>query len=97
MNTANLQIEGLLMAFSALNHRLIASGVLTREEIGDALDEAVQTLSADTSRNLSDANLKAILFPVRFLSDAVRATQDEADHTFAEETRRIGRDDTAVD
>ena len=97
MNTANLQIEGLLVALATLNNRLISSGVLTREEVSDALDEALQTLSADTSRNLSDANVKAILFPVRFLADAVRATQDETDRAFAEETRRIGRDDTTID
>ena len=91
MNTANLQIEGLLVALVAINQRLVAKGVLSRQEIAEALADAEKTVAADAGRNLSEANGKAILFPIRYLADALAATSSGEDRTFREEASRIGR------
>ena len=91
MNTANLQLEGLLVALVAINRRLVAKGVLSGQELADALAEAEQSVAADTGRNLSEANGKAILFPIRYLADALASTSSGEDRTFREEASRIGR------
>ena len=47
MNTANLQLEGLLMAIAAVNQSLVAKGVLATEEIDHALAICEQTARGD--------------------------------------------------
>lgn len=71
MNTANLQLEGLLLAVAALCGELKRKRMLDGAEIESALDRAEQGASARMSE-LSDANLEAIQFPVRFLRHALR-------------------------
>jgi hypothetical protein len=69
MNTANLQLQGLLLAMYALLDSMKHKGVLNREEIEQALEMAEANALTDATRveNLSDANLEAVLFPIRFL------------------------------
>ncbi len=43
MNTANLQLRGLVMAIAAVLEALKCSGVLTAEELDEALDTAEKT------------------------------------------------------
>ena len=88
MNTANLQLEGLLLAVAALCGELKRKGVLDGAEIASALDRAEQGASARVSE-LSDANVEAIHFPMRFLRQALRDVDERLDYrTIAAE---IGR------
>jgi hypothetical protein len=47
MNTANLQLEGLLIAIASMNDLLVAKGIVDREEIAHATDVAEQTVLGD--------------------------------------------------
>ena len=88
MNTANLQLEGLLLAVAALCAELQRKGLLTPYEIEAALDRAGQGASARATE-LSDANVEAIHFPLRFLRQALRGAEGTLDYrTIAAE---IGR------
>lgn len=80
MNTANLQLEGLLLALSALCMTLKQKGILSDTEIVDALRaaEAAAKARGDTS-DLRNANIDAIHFPIRFLRRAVESGPDALD------------------
>jgi hypothetical protein len=68
MNTANLQLEGLVMAMAEINRLLARKGVASREDLGLALRRAEASLAGeDKSQELSPANRDAIAFPVRLL------------------------------
>ena len=71
MNTANLQMEGTLLALAALCEVLKRKGVLSGEEIAEALSCAEKGASARSS-GLSEANVEAIRFPIRFLRHAMQ-------------------------
>jgi hypothetical protein len=89
MNTANLQLEGLLLALSSLLAAMKAKGLLTQLEIDSALEEAERFAERDTRRppELSDANVDAIRFPIRFLRLASAYRPD----TFNEITTAVGQ------
>jgi hypothetical protein len=76
MNTANLQLQGVLLALYALLNFMRQKGVLNQQEIERALETAEANALADATRvtHLSDANLEAILFPIRFLRCANSAS-----------------------
>lgn len=91
MNTANLQLEGLLLALAALTGVLRRKGLASGEEIDAALAEAQAAASADALRpkGVSSANVEAVLFPIRFL----RMVNAEAGGTepFSAVAARVGR------
>ena len=90
MNTANLQLEGLLLAMAALQRQLVDKGVLSREEIDHALAgcEAVATGDDRALEDLSPSNRDAIAFPIRVL----RAANGEASgQDFGTLARLVGR------
>jgi hypothetical protein len=93
MNTANLQLEGLLLAVSALLETMVRKEMLTREEVEHALNRAEANASTDPlrPRELSGANVDAICFPIRFLRLAAGATADGLPQSFAEITTRVGQ------
>lgn len=70
MNTANLQMEGVLLALAALCDTLRSKGVLDDEDIVALLDRADQGASGREPR-LSEANIEAVRFPIRFLRCAL--------------------------
>lgn len=74
MNTANLQMEGILMAMAALCQLLRHKGIADAPEIEASLAEAEDALANDSLRpeQLSHANVEAALFPLRFLREANR-------------------------
>ena len=76
MNTANLQLEGLLLALSALLSALESKGLLTRQELDAALDHAAANARTDQRHpsKLSAAHADAISFPIRFLQLAIGRT-----------------------
>jgi hypothetical protein len=87
MNTANLQLQGVLLAMYALLDFMKKKGVLNRQEIEQALETAESNALGDATRvaNLSDANLEAVLFPIRFLRCAnTAATTPESFTTIAQ-------------
>lgn len=47
MNTANLQLDGLLMAIAGINQALVSKGLLTSEDMDRALAISEQTASGD--------------------------------------------------
>ncbi|HEY1735779.1 MAG TPA: hypothetical protein VGG12_03955 [Methylovirgula sp.] len=90
MNTANLQLEGLLLSLSALFETMRRKGLLTTEEIERALDDAeAGAKRADRLEPLSDANLDAIQFPIRFLRIATNLTSGQR-VSFSELAAMIG-------
>ena len=92
MNTANLQIEGLLMAVAAVNKALVAKGVLATEELDRALAICEQTALGDDRlvEDLSPANRDAVLFPIRLLRLANNMAGDDGLPPFAELARTVG-------
>jgi hypothetical protein len=72
MNTANLQLEGLLLAFSCLLETMRRKGLLTEQEIEAALQEAENSMQADARGrvDVSPSNIEAMQFPIRFLKAA---------------------------
>jgi hypothetical protein len=88
MNTANLQMEGLLLALGALCRELQRKGALDSAGIVEALDQAE---ASATRRNgeVSDSNAEAIRFPIRFLRLALQESEALDYQTLA---ARIGRE-----
>jgi len=93
MNTANLQLEGLLVAFSAVLKELRQKGLLSSEDIDAALEAAEQTAAADRQRpdGLSAANVDAVLFPIRFLRAANACEDGQAIPAFSEMASTVGQ------
>ncbi|MGA3303734.1 MAG: hypothetical protein ABSC72_10655 [Methylovirgula sp.] len=90
MNTANLQLEGLLLSLSALVEAMRRKGLLTADEIDQALDDAeAGAQRANRCEPLSDANLDAIQFPIRFLRTATNLTAGQR-VSFSEVAAMIG-------
>jgi len=92
MNTANLQLEGLLMAIAGLNQALVAKGVMTVDEIDKSLARSEQAVLGEdrVMEDLSPANRDAIAFPIRLLRLANTMMEGATVPTFAELTRRVG-------
>ncbi len=76
MNTANLQLKGVLLALYALLNALKRKGVLNQGEIEAALQEAEANSIAEARERdeLSKANAEAVSFPIRFLREANSAS-----------------------
>jgi hypothetical protein len=92
MNTANLQLEGLLLAIASLLDVMRAKGLMTDEEVEQALKRAEGGADAEARRaaGLSAAQIDAIVFPIRFLRQAAGRQQDAA-WSFAQITTTIGQ------
>lgn len=92
MNTANLQLEGLLMAVAAVNQALVAKGLLTTAELDRALAVSEQTVLGDdrVAEDMSPSNRDAVAFPSRFLRLANNMSADGEVPGFAELARMVG-------
>lgn len=90
MNTANLQMEGLLVALSRLIETLRRRGLLTPQEIDAALREAEEAATRDCAgRNISPAQAEVVRFPIRFLRAGAHAVNGEV-ATFSSLATLIG-------
>jgi hypothetical protein len=91
MNTANLQLEGLYVAVTALADALREKGLLSAEEIKTSLDRA-ETVAwrAASEKDISAANIEAIIFPIRYLRVAVEASSRGQHLPFHEVARIVG-------
>lgn len=92
MNTANLQLEGLLMAIAGIHRALVAKGVLTGEEIDRSLAISEQTALGDerVAEELTPANRDAVAFPIRLLRLANNVAGERDMPAFGELARRVG-------
>jgi hypothetical protein len=92
MNTANLQLEGLLLALACVFDVLKRRGVLSQKEIAEALDQAEASALADHRRpaEVSSANVDAICFPIRFLREAANRMPGQT-QAFTDITSHVGR------
>ncbi len=95
MNTANLQLEGLYLAFAAMNAVLVRRGLLTADDISGALSEASAVAGRD-SHDVSAANRDAVTFPIRFLQRAIEQSRTGSLSTFSELARQVGEAPNAV-
>jgi hypothetical protein len=91
MNTANLQLEGLLLGLASLVELLERKGIASRDELDATLAAAEGNASRDPGRptELSAANVDAICFPIRFLRAALR--EPDRDKTFAQVATAVGQ------
>ena len=86
MNTANLQMEGLLLAVASVLEVMVRREVVTREELSQALEAAEQCAARDRE-GLRQANLEAIRFPIRYLMETVGGA--EGNGNFAAVATRV--------
>lgn len=91
MNTANLQLEGLIMAIAAITDTLVAKGVTTHREIAAALGQAETAVEDDDDHELSASNRAATLFPIRVLLLANEASQRGRKFTFSDYAELVGK------
>lgn len=90
MNTANLQLEGLLLAVAGILDALAAKGVLSSPEIEAALKSAEDAaLREAKTRNIGAAQVEAVRFPIRFLLAGIADTSGQLP-TFADITTAVG-------
>jgi hypothetical protein len=93
MNTANLQLRGLLLAMAQINNTLVHKGLLSIDEIDDALAKAETSLMSEEGlfEDLSPANRYAVCFPIRLLQAANHAQGETDIPSFGELTRMVGK------
>jgi hypothetical protein len=93
MNTANLQLQGLLLAVASVNNALVRKGLLGVEEIDLALRRAEASLTGEERlfEDMSPANRDAICFPLRFLQMANNSQGDAGVPGFSELTLMVGQ------
>lgn len=90
MNTANLQLEGVLLALSRLLETMRHKGLITSGEIEAALAAAEDAARRDAaSRSISPAQAEGVLFPIRFLREAANR-QEGLPATFSDIAAAIG-------
>ncbi|NKK76916.1 hypothetical protein [Rhizobium leguminosarum] len=91
MNTANLQLKGLIMAMASICDAIVDKQLLTRGEIDAALLKAQKAIEEDDDHELSGANRAAILFPIRVLQLAGEAGRKGEGATFSDYAKRVGK------
>jgi hypothetical protein len=93
MNVANLQLEGLLMAVTAVNDALVSKDLLSADEIDLALRKVEASLTGDEClyEDMSPANRDAVCFPVRLLMAANKRGDGTRVPPFSELTKIVGQ------
>ncbi|HRP78349.1 MAG TPA: hypothetical protein PL183_04505 [Aquamicrobium sp.] len=94
MNVANLQLQGLYLAFAAINNALVAKGLLSREEVDRALRLAERTALGDdrqVEEDIPPSGRDAVAFPARLLALANNSASGEEIPPFSELARLVGQ------
>ncbi len=93
MNTANLQLQGLLLALASINNALVHKGLLSIDEIDLALRKAEASLTGEERlfEDMSPANRDASVFPIRLLQMANRSQGETNVPGFTELARMVGQ------
>lgn len=95
MNTANLQLEGLMMALAAMNNLLVTKGLASSDEVAGALERAEQTVLGDhRTEELDPAQRDAIAFPIRLLRLANNGSSESDTQSFSELAKLVGQTKT---
>jgi hypothetical protein len=89
MNTANLQMEGVLLVLTSLVAAMKRKGLLNDDDCDAALSDAESMAFGRDS--LSEANREAILFPIRFLK-AASHMRDGGQISYSDLTAAVGRE-----
>ncbi|ACS59320.1 MULTISPECIES: hypothetical protein [Rhizobium] len=91
MNTANLQLKGLIMAMASICDAIVEKELLTSQELNAALSKAKKAIEDDDDHELSGANRAAILFPIRVLQLAEEAGRKGERLTFSDYAKLVGK------
>ncbi|KKC33252.1 hypothetical protein [Devosia psychrophila] len=93
MNTANLQLEGLVMVMAGINQALVAKGLFSTAELDRVLAVSEQTAMGDdrVAEDLSPSNRDAIVFPIRLLRLANNMADGAGVPSFSELARMVGQ------
>lgn len=92
MNTANPQLEGLYLAFAAINRLLVDKGLVRHSEIEKVLQDAEQIVLDDKHPlTVSQSHQKAVAFPIRILLLANEAAEKGESFGFEDLAREVGR------
>jgi hypothetical protein len=91
MNTANLQLKGLIMAIASICDAIVEKELLTHQELNAALAKAKKAVEDDDDNELSDSNRAAILFPIRVLMLADEANKRGERFTFSDYAKLVGK------
>ncbi|MBY5816267.1 hypothetical protein GYN07_28005 (plasmid) [Rhizobium leguminosarum bv. viciae 248] len=91
MNTANLQLKGLIMAMASICDAIVEKELLTSGELNAALSKAKKAVEEDDDHELSDANRAAILFPIRVLQLAEEAGRRGERLRFSDYAKLVGK------
>jgi hypothetical protein len=94
MNVANLQMQGLVVAVASLNQMLVRRGLISIDDVDDALHRAEANLASEerTFEDLPPANRDALLFPIRILRAANRSQGGQEIPPFSELAKSVGRE-----
>lgn len=92
MNSANLQLEGLYIAFASILNMMVAKGLLSREDVSVAMSRAEATAIGDyrVTEDLSPASRDAIAFPARLLALANNMASETEIPAFSELAKMVG-------
>jgi hypothetical protein len=92
MNSANLQLQGLLTVIAELFAMLQARGVLSADDIAVLLAHAERSAGTDAESRpgVSAVELETVLFPIRLLMEANRAGRRDERLGFSELARLVG-------
>lgn len=92
MHVANLQLEGLVMAIASINNVLVRKGILTIDEIDEALRKAEAGITSEerVNEDMSPSNRDAVCFPIRVLQLANRGQSETSIQPFSELARTVG-------
>ena len=93
MNTANLQLQGLLLAVASINNALVHKGLLSIDEIDLELRKAEASLTGEERlfEDMSTAKRDAICFPIRLLLLANNSQGEAGVPGFSELARMVGQ------
>ena len=93
MNVANLQLEGLMMALASVNNLLVHKGLVTIDEVDDALHRAESAFTSDERlhQDMSPSQRDAVCFPLRLLRLANKDQSEAGIPSFTDLARSVGR------
>jgi hypothetical protein len=93
MNTANVQLQGLLVLMAEIGRRLIETNRITRSEFELVLKKAQDAIRQDETRvdQLSASQVEAMLFPLRYLAETL---DGDAPRHFSRVAQAVGRSET---
>ena len=93
MNSANLQLEGLYAVLAELLASLQAKGIVSASDTDGLLRRAEQTAGDDAEQRgeLSLAEFETVLFPIRLLMEANRASERDERLGFSALAKIVGQ------